>query len=257
MNIDDYRAMKAQEEKQPEDSTKQVEQPVEDKTPTQQEETKQSETKESAPVTKIEVNGEEIDIEEIKKGYLRQSDYTKKAQELSKLTKENQDAIRFWQHLKSNPELAAKVKQTTVLPRALDPTTAKIVELENRMYDMILDQEINRLAGKYPDFDVREVLQIADKKKITNLEDAYLLSKAGREKPIDTEALKKQIRDELLKELTEEGEGTKTVITSGNVAPVVTTTPNITDEEKRIAGKMKLSVEDYIKWRDVGKKRKK
>lgn len=32
----------------------------------------------------IEINGEMVDIEELKKGYLRQSDYTRKAQELAK-----------------------------------------------------------------------------------------------------------------------------------------------------------------------------
>lgn len=38
----------------------------------------------------IDVNWEKIDIEELKKWYLRQSDYTRKTQELSKLKKESE-----------------------------------------------------------------------------------------------------------------------------------------------------------------------
>ena len=38
---------------------------------------------------KINIGGEEVDIEELKKGYMRQSDYTKKTQELSKIKKES------------------------------------------------------------------------------------------------------------------------------------------------------------------------
>ena len=36
----------------------------------------------------IEVNGEMLTLEEVKRGYMRQSDYTKKTQELSEQRKE-------------------------------------------------------------------------------------------------------------------------------------------------------------------------
>lgn len=55
--------------------------------------------------TLVEVNGEKVDLEELKKGYMRQSDYTKKTQELSQqrkestLSDEEKNAIEF---LKSN-----------------------------------------------------------------------------------------------------------------------------------------------------------
>lgn len=37
----------------------------------------------------VEIDGQEVSLEELKKGYLRQSDYTRKTQELSKLKKES------------------------------------------------------------------------------------------------------------------------------------------------------------------------
>ena len=37
----------------------------------------------------IEIDGQEVSIDELKKGYLRQSDYTRKTQELSRLKQEN------------------------------------------------------------------------------------------------------------------------------------------------------------------------
>lgn len=38
----------------------------------------------------FDINGESVDVEELKRGYLRQSDYTKKTQELSNLKKESE-----------------------------------------------------------------------------------------------------------------------------------------------------------------------
>jgi hypothetical protein len=64
------------------------------------EESKNIDTSEDQPQKELyEVNGEQLSIEELRKGYMRQSDYTKKTQEIAskrkELTKEEQDAKNF------------------------------------------------------------------------------------------------------------------------------------------------------------------
>lgn len=67
--------------------------------------TNQDAGEETTTPTLIEVNGETVDLEELKKGYMRQSDYTKKTQALSQekkentLTDEERNAVEF---LKAN-----------------------------------------------------------------------------------------------------------------------------------------------------------
>lgn len=56
--------------------------------------------------SKVEVNGELIDIDELKKGYMRQSDYTRKTQQLSQAKSKSLDELK-----ESNPDLYEQVVQ--------------------------------------------------------------------------------------------------------------------------------------------------
>ena len=80
---------------------------------------------------------------------------------------------------------------------------------------MILQREIESLQTKYKDFEIREVLELASQKEMTNLEDAYLLLKSSKA-PIlqstDVEAMKENLRNEILQELKAE-KNTKSIIT--------------------------------------------
>lgn len=58
--------------------------------------------------TQIEVNGQMVDIDELKKGYLRQSDYTKKSQELAR---EREKLSQNPSDSNSDDELAEKFLQ--------------------------------------------------------------------------------------------------------------------------------------------------
>lgn len=259
MNLDEYRAIIAQQ------AQPQVEQPkVEEQTkPTVVEEPKTEQKEEVKDTkieqpTKIEIDGKELTVEEIKNGMLRQSDYTKKTQDLARQRKEAEDAIKFYESLKENPQLTEQIKKVTPVPSAIDPNTSKVIELENKMYDMMLEMEIEKLQTKYPDFEAREVLSIASEKGIVNLEDAYLLSKSTKPQTnnVDVDKLKNDLRKEILAELDKEREDTKTIITTnGDSAPVITSQPTINEAEKKVARMMKMSENDYVKWRDAGKKK--
>ena len=63
------------------------------------------ETKPTIP-DKIQIDGiGEVTIDELKSGYLRIQDYTKKTQEVSRKRKENEEAISFYEEIKRNPQL--------------------------------------------------------------------------------------------------------------------------------------------------------
>ena len=172
MNIEQYRALKAQEE------ASKAQQQVEQPTTPPVEETKPV-TEETKPIT-VEIDGKEVTIEELKNGYLRQADYTRKTQQLANQRREFEDAVKLYEHLKSNPEILQQLQQVIDVPRTLDPTQAKVIELEQKVYDMMLEREIEILQNKYPDFEVREVLEMASQKQLTNLEDAYHLVKSSK-----------------------------------------------------------------------------
>lgn len=54
------------------------------------------------------VDGEQLNIAELKAGYMRQGDYTRKTQELSNFRKENENAIVLWNSLQERPQETVK-----------------------------------------------------------------------------------------------------------------------------------------------------
>lgn len=246
MNIEQYRAFKAQEEVSK--AQPQIEQPtipevVETQPPVE----------ETKPIA-VEVDGKEVTIDELKNGYLRQSDYTKKTQQLSHQRKEVEDAVKFYEHLKNNPEITQQLQQVTSVPRTIDPTQTKVVELEQKMYDMMLEREIETLQSKYSDFEVMEVVEMASQKQLTNLEDAYHLvksSKGSTQQTVDIDKLKEDLRKELLKEIGSSVE-TGSIITTGSQGMVVShNLPILSQGEIKVATSMGMTPEEYAKWRDA------
>ena len=251
MNIEQYRALKAQEEASK--AQQQVEQPT---TPPVVE-TKPTTVEETKPIT-VEIDGKEVTIEELKNGYLRQADYTRKTQELSNQRKEVEDAVKLYEHLKNNPEIVQQLQQVTSVPRTLDPTQAKVIELEQKMYDMMLEREIETLQSKYPDFEVMEVLEMASQKQLTNLEDAYHLvksSKGGTQQTLDVEKLKEDLRKELLKEIESSVETSSIITPNGGGVVETPDTPTLSQSEIKVATSMGMTPVEYAAWRDVDKKK--
>ncbi len=257
MNIEQYRALKAQESATPPTPT------TPEPTPTQTQETTPTETPKPTEETKasipekITIDGVgEVTFEELQKGYLRQADYTRKTQEVSRKTKEVEEAVQVYEKLKANPQLTQQVFQGGQVPANLDPMQAKVIDLENKLYDMMLEKEIETLQSKYDDFEITDVLKTAQAKNITNLEDAYILAKSlkPQQKPQSIEEVKKQLRQELLKEIEQEKNATQSIISSNDgVALVPNNEPKLSEAEKKVANMMRLSDTDYVKWRDVGR----
>jgi hypothetical protein len=206
----------------------------------------------------IEIDGEKYtldDIKEFKQGYLRQSDYTRKTQELARQRKENEYALELFNYLKANPYLIEVLKQQDMgspmfnVAQQLTPEMQKIQELEMHIAQRDLDYEITQLKQKYPDFDEVKVLQEAEKRGITDLEFVY---KALREvEQVDVERIKKEAIEEskkqILAEIEKNKDVTKTVINQGD-KPTQAQAITLTPAQKRVAQGMGLTEEEYAEW---------
>ena len=283
MNLDEYRALKAQEQVQQnspnegEQADVQTQQGAADTDephvpqttatePTRAEDTAEK-TAQPEPSTNqetelpktITIEGVgEVPLEELQRGYLRQSDYTRKTQQLANEKREIEQALDFYKKVQENPSLSQQLADQYQIPN-LDPNQARITELEQRYNDLLLQTEVEKLQNKYEDFDAREVLQLAYDKRIESLEDAYLLAKASKPKSqetttqepqtLDVDAIKEQLRQELRQELELE-RSTRTIIQPGGGTPPPTTdSPKLSEGELKVARAMRLSPEEYVKWR--------
>lgn len=288
MNIDEYRALKAQEEQ--ENNSKEGETPNAETqqssdgeiTPEQEENVEvpgvvseeikseenvpaeqATETQETKP-TMIEVDGKELTLDELKNGYLRQSDYTRKTQEAKRLEQEAKEALEFVQQLRTKPEVAQQLSQQFEMPN-LDPVQAEYRELENKYYDLLIEKQVGDMQAKYGEFDVKEVLETARDNNINDLDTAYHVVQSRKgggksvEQAVDIDALKEELRQGILEDLKKEQEAqvdTSSIIEQrGSGTPVKSDEPNLTGEELKVARMMGLGKKEYAKWRDIRKRK--
>lgn len=262
-------SVKMEEEQIMQDSLEELEQPVEKVEVNEEVQDNQVETKTEPEVKEPENADNSIEIEGIgkvkldevkewKQGYLRQQDYTRKTQELARQRKEAQQAIELYNYLRANPHIAERLKEVDNdnIRRTADsfnPAMRKIEELEAKLAEDALEKEISDLKQRYPDFDEIKVLTQADKLGITDLEFVYKgLRDDVKKEEINMEDIKKQIADEIRKQIQEElkanADSTQTIITNNDMPPQKQI--NISPQEHNIAVNMGMSDEEYVEWRD-------
>src|SRR5690606_36182668 len=103
---------------------------------------------------KVKVDGEEIEapLAEVLAGYSRQSDYTKKTQELAAERARLQQAEQLYQALQQNPEHTLRVLQASYGQFAQpepDPTPEFDDPRDQRIWE--LEQRLNQVAASYED----------------------------------------------------------------------------------------------------------
>ena len=170
-----------------------VTEPTEVDSPESSVEVSQEPTGEQYTVT---VNGqsEEVSLDELRDGYQRQSDYTRKTQELASERIRLEQAEAIVSSLESDPEGTLRAlgdafgvsgapeerDDSTGSPWESDDKTAeRLAHLEGRVqgYDRLqkrqaLEKQVTGLKGKYGDFNESELFQHALRNKIGNLEAA-------------------------------------------------------------------------------------
>lgn len=143
----------------------------------------------------VKLDGEELQVPlaEAIAGYQRQADYTKKTQELAQQRESLQFAATIQTALERDPaatiDLLARhygisradaQEMVDSFEEDLDPAEQKMRELDRRIAQFEeyqsqqqIEREIDRLKGKYDDFDVNEVVQTALRLGTTDLEATY------------------------------------------------------------------------------------
>lgn len=132
-------------------------------------------------------DGSEVSLDELERGYLRQSDYTRKTQDLSKQRDELAQAEQLLRALESDPKATLDALQRHLLVDEPDLDEIDPVEAELREHREFIEQqralamqheveaELAGLAEQYGEFDWSAVLEFAVTKEIPDLEAAYLL----------------------------------------------------------------------------------
>lgn len=171
-------------------------------------------------------------IKEWKQGYMRQSDYTRKTQELARMRKEF-----------NQPSTQNVPQQTqTQAPGFVQQIMQRMDAMEQENADRQVEYQINTLKQRYPDFDEVKVLNTALEKGITDLELVY---KATRE--VNEAELRERLKQEIIAELAQTKNATKTIVTSEKTQQ--TNVTKLTPQETRIAKAMGMTAEEYAKWR--------
>ena len=142
---------------------------------------------------KVKVDGQELDVpvKEALSGYQRQSDYTRKTQELAAQRESLQYAATLAEALQADPkgtlDLLSRhfgadmsANQVNEELELMDPMERQVYELnqkvqsfENAQAQQELEREIGRLSSKYQDFNPSEVINHALRTGVTDLEAAY------------------------------------------------------------------------------------
>lgn len=236
-----------EEQVQPADTNEQqteqqIEVQVADPATGEQVQQQETQTQESGKI-KIEGVGEFTpeEIKEWKQGYMRQSDYTRKTQELARMRKEAVHPVPF----QAMQQAIATPSQPQQFAYPYEELSQRISQMEQSTADRELDIKITELKTKYPDFDEVKVLNEAYQRGVTDLEFVY---KATRQdvQTSNVETLKAQITQQILAELGANKDKTATIINTSNQQPK--STVKLTAQQEALAREFGMSAEEYAKY---------
>ena len=193
------------------------------------------------------------ELKEFRNGYLRQSDYTRKTQELARQRQEAQDALELYNYLRDNPQMVEALMKmdnganAQTIQRAT-PENAMMQQILHTQKAMEIEMRLNELKSKYGD-DIDEVslFQKANQMKTDDLEFVY---KALQYDNLLAEKQQAQqtAANTLQSEIAANKKAVSTIV-SPRQSNVVTQTPTLSADEKRVAALMGLSESDYLKWK--------
>ena len=163
------------------------------------------------------------EIKEWKQGYLRQSDYTKKTQELAEEKKK-----------------LTQTQSPSTIPTSAD--TSVVVELERQVQKLSIENELSKLKSKYKDFNEVAVLdkaiELMNKGTPASAIDWDMIHKS--QSAVDADVIRREIIEKL------QAGGDVSSIIGGNDNPPNQPTLTLSQEEDRIRQKMGISLEDWM-----------
>jgi hypothetical protein len=189
-------------------------------------------------VDKFNIDGEEVTIDQIKEwkqNGLRQSDYTKKTQELASQRRELE-------------ALNIEVPEKDTLS-----ATSRLEKIERELASKELDLEISSFKSKYPDFDEVKVLTEAEKRGVYDLEFVYkaLRDIDNSSSQVNIEELKTQAIEEYKTKIATEKQSNKeatsiSIVSSAPGQAIVDYSDELNGSEKEYCKKRGWSYQDYV-----------
>lgn len=193
------------------------------------------------PVDKYTIDGEDVTLDQIKEwkqNGLRQSDYTRKTQELAEQRKHANEYV-------------------SDLDEPSTPTDSdRILALERDIKAKELDLEITNLKAKYPDFDEIKVLTESGQRGIYDLEFIYKGLRETTNSSFDMEAVKAQAildyKTQIATQIQANKDSTSDSIISNASAPtVIDYGDSLTSSEKEFARKRGWSEKQYAEMKEA------
>ena len=193
------------------------------------------------------------ELKEFKNGYLRQSDYTKKTQELARQREEANDALEVYEYLRNNPHLVNALMQmdngqvNPVVQKAT-PENAMMQQILHTQKAMEIEMKLNDLKSKYGnDIDEVALFQKANQLKTEDLEFVYKALQYDNlvaQQASAVQAAATQMQAEI-----DANKSAVSTIVGTNQGAVARPQKSLTDAEKRVAAQMGISEADYLKWK--------
>ena len=213
----------------------------------------------------IEYQGQKLTVplDELKSGYQRQQDYTKKTQELAESKRQYQSYADFDKMLTDSPELAEEIgaiiqKQQGAKPDVTDyyddNTPApnpdikdmkdQLAFTQDRLAEMSVETKIGKLIDRYPDAVPTDVVQYAlDHNLGTDFEGAYKMMAFDEAVSRARTKGEEQGADAIVNEFTKRNLSFSN-LGSGRTEPLPKQSLN--SEQKSFAKRLGISDKDYL-----------
>ena len=193
------------------------------------------------------------ELKEFKNGYLRQSDYTRKTQELARQREEANEALEVYEYLRNNPHLVNALMQmdngqvNPVVQKAT-PENAMMQQILHNQKAMEIEMKLNDLKSRYGnDVDEVALFQKATELKTDDLEFVYKALQYDNlvaQQSNAVQAAATQMQAEI-----DANKSAVSTIVGTNQGTVTRPQKSLTDAEKKVAAQMGISEADYLKWK--------
>lgn len=223
---------------------------------TEQTTTTPTETTPEVP-SKYNIDGEEYDLDTIRewrKSGLRQSDYTKKTQEIAKQRKEAQEALEVYNYLMANQDLVKLMAEhdsgnptATAVKDKLDPVQKQISELQTQLRVKDIDAELSAITSKDSDVTDVELLTIATQNNC-DIKTAYNLWRGSNVDKIIAKR-EKELTERLKAEIQKNQEETRTLITPTD-NKVETENYGLSDIELTMCDRLGMTPKEYATYKN-------
>lgn len=194
------------------------------------------------------------EIKELKQSGLRQSDYTKKTQEIARIREENAEALELYEYMKANPQLVSTLQAIeggNVNPVMNKPNVenALLKEVYYNQKSMEIDNKINNLKTKYGDIDEVALFNKATELGTEDLEFVYKALKYDGQ-TIDRQSLIEEAKAQIMAEIASNKGKTATMVATNSATNNFNkTTASLSPEETRVAEQMGMTPSEYLKWK--------